>query len=174
MRSGGTSNDRLASLDPSGKDAERIRRDVDGVAVLTNSVLGPQANFVGRLAERLVEPRRRMVLGPYVTSDQATLRAFPRSLDGVVGTALYPPAHASDGMRRHVESYARAFPGLQRELAGSELVLAYRNGVDALLQAFERAGGDLSGGRRRLRAELDGLDTVLAGERVRLDRTARR
>jgi len=160
---------RIDFLDPTGKDAGLTPRDVDGVAVLTNGILGPQTQFVRRLAERIGSPQRRMVLGPYVTSDEGTLRALGGRLHGVVGASLYPPPSASRGMRDHVRSYTEAFPGLSSELARGELVIAYRNGVDALLQAFESADGDLSDGRRRLHEQLAGLDTDLAGQRVRLD-----
>ncbi len=160
---------RVPYLDPSGKDADRVPRGVDGVAVLTNGILGSQTQFVRRLAERLGDPAARLLLGPYVTADEGMLRAIGPMLAGVGGTSLYPPPSASPEMRLLVRSYERAFPGLPPELARGELVLAYRNGVEALLVAFEKAGGELSGGRRRLREELGRLDTDLAGQPIRLD-----
>jgi hypothetical protein len=48
-------------------------------------------------------------------------------------------------------------------------VIAYRNGVEAVLEAFEQVHGDLSDGRRRLRAQLARLDTTLLGVPVRID-----
>ena len=160
---------RLDFLDPAGADAARVPKDVDGVAVLTNAVLGPQSEFVRQLARRVGDPRTRLVLGPYVTSDQSALRAVGGRLQGVVGSALYPPASASPGMRRHVRSYADAFPGLSHDLAQSELVVAYRSAVEAVVVAFEQAGGELGEGRQRLLSELAGLEADLAGQHIRLD-----
>jgi hypothetical protein len=47
--------------------------------------------------------------------------------------------------------------------------MGYRNAVEGVLEAFERVDGDLSDGRRRLRAQLGRLRTRLLGVPVRMD-----
>ena len=72
-------------------------------------------------------------------------------------------------MRAYLRDYARAYPGTPPGEPRDAVVMAYRNGVEALLQAFEQEHGDLSDGRRRLRARLARLDTTLLGVPVRMD-----
>ena len=68
-------------------------------------------------------------------------------------------------MRAYLRRYAEAFPGTSRDVASGELVAGYRDAVEAIVRALERAGGE----RGRLRAELARLRTELLAGRVRLD-----
>jgi hypothetical protein len=68
-----------------------------------------------------------------------------------------------------VSAYARANRGAPAAEALSPLVVSYRNAVEAVLQAFERAHGELSTDRRELRAALARLNTRLLGVAVRMD-----
>ena len=72
-------------------------------------------------------------------------------------------------MRAYLRDYAKAYPGTPPGEPRDAVVMAYRNGVEAVLQAFEQEHGDLSDGRRRLRARLARLDTTLLGVPVRID-----
>ena len=65
-------------------------------------------------------------------------------------------------------------PGCRRPLPTCPLWRATQTPSKRVLTAFERAGGDLSDSRNRLRAELARLRLELPRGNVRLDRTARR
>ena len=95
---------------------------------------------------RVGDPARRIVLGPGLMGDPALLRTVGAPLHGATGSTYDRPAL----MRAYLRRYAEAFPGTSRDVASSELVTGYRDAVEAIVRALERAGGD----RGRLRAEL--------------------
>lgn len=159
-----TSQLTIDALDPEGKDVARVPNDVDGVAVFAAPFFGPAA-FLGRLARRVGEPARRMVVGPGVTADPQLLLATASALEGVTASSHLPAASRSPALRAYLRAHAKAFPGLPASAAQGELTIGFRNAVEALLQAFERAGGR----RQRLGAELGRLRTSLLGVPVRLD-----
>ena len=68
-------------------------------------------------------------------------------------------------LRAYLSRYEKAFPGTSRDVASSELVTGYRDAVEALVTALERADGDLA----RLRPELARLRVQLLGGPVHLD-----
>ena len=150
----------VPQFDPAGRDAERVPRDVDGVAVFASSFFGPAA-FMRRLARRLGDPARRIVVGPGLVDDPALLRATGASLAGVVGSSSVDRAR----MRAYLTAFAHAFPGVPSRVAGAEPVSGYRDAVEGVLRAFERAGGD----PERLPAQLARLRADLTGGPVRLD-----
>jgi len=161
---------RRVALVPGGppNDPAKVPRDVDGVALMASrNAVTPE--YVRALARRIGNPARRLVLGPEITGDADFLSAAGPSLDGVVGASYTPPAGGSPDVRAYVREFARANPGPQSSEALNPLVVGYRNGVEALLQAFEHAGGALSDDRHELRAALDGLRTRLLGVPVRVD-----
>jgi ABC-type branched-subunit amino acid transport system substrate-binding protein len=148
-------------FDPAGGDVDAVPRDVDGVAVFATAFFGP-AGFLKRLAARTGDPARGILLGPGIMGDPAMLRSVGPGLEGVTGSAYDHPAR----VRAYLRRYSRAFPGLSREVASTELVTGYRDAVEAVVVALERADGDparLATGLRAARPEL------LAG-RVRTDR----
>ena len=90
-------------------------------------------------------------------------------LDGVVAASYAPAAQASPDMRAYLRDYAKAYPSAPPSEPRDALVLGYRNAMEAVLDAFDRAGGDLSDGRGALRAQLGRLRTELLGVPVRMD-----
>jgi branched-chain amino acid transport system substrate-binding protein len=155
---------RIPGLGPKSPAAilARVPRRADGVAVLGSAAsLTPEV--LAALARR---GPRTLLLGPDVIGDATLVRGVAR-LDGVVA-ASYAPA-ASPDMRAYLRAYAQAYPGAPRGQPRDALVMGYRNAVEGVLQAFEQVDGDLSNGRRRLRAQLGRLNTRLLGVPVRMD-----
>ena len=159
---GGTVTDQIPvdAFDERGRDATRVPRDVDGVAVFTGQFFTPAA-FITRLAARLDHPARELVVGPGVVDAPEVLRATAGALDGVASSSQVDPIL----MRKYLRRYVRAFPGASTGTARSEAVTGYRDAVEALMQAFERAEGRTE----RLPAELARLRLELLGGPVRLD-----
>ena len=148
-----------------GVSTARVPRGSDGVAVLTTSFPpGTQAPLLKRLAARFDEPARHVVLGPGVLDEEAALRVAGTVLGGAAAATRYPPA----ALEEFAEGYRRAFPG-QGAHAKSELVIAHRNAVEALLQALEEADGDPGERGERLRAALGALEIELLGVPHRVD-----
>lgn len=156
----------VASFDPSGADAEQVRRDVDGVAVLSSNLLGPDT-FLRRLARRVGEPARRLLVGPGIAGDPALLAAAGPSLRGVVGSSYLPAPGdtGGHGLEEYLGDHARAFPDAPAGLASSALVSGYRDAMEALLVSLGGAGGSPA----RVAAELARLDAPLLAGRTRLD-----
>jgi hypothetical protein len=140
-----------------------VPRGVDGVAVLASSFFLKPKPF-RRLAQGQGDAPRRMLLGPEVAISTDLLTAAGPSIDGVVGAAYTPPVAPSPEVRSYVKQFAR-FYGAPAAQAQDPLVVNYRNAMEAVLVAFERAGGD----QRRLRGELDRLRVRLLGVPVSMD-----
>ena len=159
---GGTIADQLGVdfFDPAGRDIDRVPRDVDGVAVFAGQFFGA-SGFLKRLARRAEEPAREIVAGPALMDDPTILRATSRALAGVTGSSYVDPAR----IRAYLRDYAKAFPGVPASIASNELVTGYRDAVEAILRALERAEGNTE----RLPAELRRLHIGLLGGPVRLD-----
>jgi branched-chain amino acid transport system substrate-binding protein len=150
----------IGPFDPTGKDADGAPRDVDGVAVFAMSFFGP-ARLIQRLTRARRDPARSILVGAAVADDPTLRAAVGRSLAGVTASSFVDPLR----MRAYRRAYARAFPGAPLDIATSELVTGYRDAVEALMQAFTRAGGDKS----RLMPALGRLRVDLLGGPVRLD-----
>jgi branched-chain amino acid transport system substrate-binding protein len=149
-------------------DPASVPRDVDGVAVLASgNAVTPE--YLRALARRVGAPARRLVLGPEITRDAELLQGAGASLRGVAAASYAPPAAASPDVRSYLRAYAQANPGAPAGEALNPLVTSYRNAVEAVLQAFERAHGELSRDRHELRAALGRLRTRLLGVPVRMD-----
>ncbi len=148
------------SFDPAGGDVAQIPRDVDGVAVFATGFTGP-AGFMRRLARRVGDPARQIVVGPGLVDDRPLLRDTAGALDGVVGSSNAEPAR----LRAYLRAFAHAFPGVPADVAGGEQVSGYRDAVEALLRGFERADGNPA----RLQQALAGLRIGLLGGPVHLD-----
>ncbi|MEN3278912.1 MAG: branched-chain amino acid transport system substrate-binding protein [Solirubrobacteraceae bacterium] len=159
---------RRIGLAPGGppNDPARVPRHVDGVAVLAsgNSVT---SEYLRALARRM--GARRLVLGPEITGDAELLRGAGSTLRGVVGSAYVPPFASSPAVRSYLRDYTRINPGAPASQPLTALVVGYRNAVEAVLQAFEHAHGELSDDRRELRAALGRLRTRLLGVPLRMD-----
>ena len=157
---GGRVTDQIGMFEAGARDANRVPRDVDGVAVFTGQFYD-HAAFITRLAARIDDPTRELVVGPGVVDAPHVLRATAPALAGVVSASQVDPVRMRDYLRR----YARAFPGASAGTARSEAVTGYRDAVEALMQAVERAGGATD----RLPDELARLRLELLGGPVRLD-----
>jgi ABC-type branched-subunit amino acid transport system substrate-binding protein len=140
-----------------------IPRNAD-VAVL-GSWMSVTQDLLRALARR---GTNTVVLGPEAIGYTDLLRN-DAGLTGVVGASYSAPAASSPAMRAYLRDFAKAYPSTPPGESRDAVVIAYRNGVEALLEAFEQAHGDLSDGRRRLRAQLAHLDTTLLGVPVRMD-----
>jgi branched-chain amino acid transport system substrate-binding protein len=137
-----------------------VPHDVDGVAVLVGQYFRP-AEFINRLARRVGDPARRMVVGPGVVDDPELLRATAPALAGVAASSHVDPPR----MREYLRAYERAYPGASAAIARHELVSGYRDAMEALLRAFEHADGSTV----RLPRELARLRIGLLGGPVLLD-----
>ena len=133
------------AFDPAGRDVASVPRDVDGVAVFTKGFFGPEG-FLKALARRARDPAREILVGPGLIDDPALVRSVGRSLAGVTGSSFVRP----DRLRAYLARYEKAFPGTSRDVASTELVTGYRDAMEALVSALERADGDPA----RLRPEL--------------------
>jgi branched-chain amino acid transport system substrate-binding protein len=142
----------------------RVPRRADGVVVL-GSALSVTPDILDALARR---GARTLLLGPDVIGDANLVRGVAR-LDGVVAASYAPAAQSSPDMRAYLRDYAKAYPSAARGEPRDALVMGYRNAVEGVLDAFTRVDGDLSDGRRRLRAQLGRLRTRLLGVPVRMD-----
>lgn len=143
-----------------GRVDPRALRGVDGVAVFASGYFLP-AVFLQRLARRLANPSRMLLLGPGVVDDPTVLAATGGAVAGATGSSYVDPVR----MRSYLRAFARAFPGVPAGVASGEQVTGYRDAVEALARAFERARGR----HARLQAELARLRIDLLGGPVRLD-----
>ena len=150
--------------EPPSTVVKSIPRDADGVAVL-GSWTSVTPDLLRALARR---GTNTVVLGPEVIGKPDLLHHVG-ALTGVIGASYSASARSSPAVRAYLRDYAKAYPGTPPGEPGDETVMAYRNGVEAVLEAFEQVHGDLSDGRRRLRAQLARLDTTLLGVPVRID-----
>lgn len=162
---GSVTQQRLDIFDSKGADAARVHRGSDGVAVFTTGFFWSQASMLRRLAAQFDEPARHVVLGPGVLDEEAALRVAGTVLGDAAAATRYPPA----ALAQFADGYRRAFPGQPVASAKSELVIAHRNAVEALLQALEDTGGDPGERGERLRAALGALEIELLGVPHRID-----
>jgi branched-chain amino acid transport system substrate-binding protein len=163
---GGRVVGRTASLGPKSPRAvvAGLPKRIDGVAVL-GSIVSVTPDLLTALARR---GPRRLVLGPDVVGDANLVRGVA-GLDGVVAAAYAPAGARSPAVQAYLREYARAYPGAPPGQPRDALVMGYRNAVEAVLDAFEQVGGDLSQGRRRLRDQLGQLRADLLGLPIRMD-----
>jgi branched-chain amino acid transport system substrate-binding protein len=147
-------------FDPAGRDVRDVPRGVDGVAVFSPALFGPEG-FVKRLAKRLGDPRR-IVVGPGIVDDPGLLGPLRTALAGASGTSYLPP---DPGLRSYLAAMRRRFPDVSAATARSDLVLGYRTAVETVARAFVRAGGDPA----RLPAALARIAPDLPAGAERLD-----
>src|SRR3954470_17945162 len=93
----------VGPFDATGKDAEDVPRDVDGVAVFAMSFFAPQ-RLIQRLAHARRDPARSVVVGAAVADDPGLRAAVGRSLAGVTASSFVDPAR----LRAYRRAYARA------------------------------------------------------------------
>src|SRR5262249_55297269 len=142
----------LESFAPGGGDVAAVPRGVDGVAVFAPGIVEP-GGFLTRLARRYADPSRHILVGPTIIDDPSLLSSTRRALAGVVGASFTDPPR----LRAYLRRYARAFPGMPKDVAAGELVTGYRDALEALLSGLEAADGKaeaLPGALSRLRVGL--------------------
>ena len=127
----------------------RIPRDADGVAVL-GSWLSVTPDLLDALARR---GTGTLVLGPEVIGKTDLVRHVAR-LEASSQRPMRRRRRAPRTCGRTCATTPRRIPARRPASRATAVVMAYRNGVEAVLQAFELEHGDLSDGRRRLRARL--------------------
>ena len=157
----------VAAWDPSGKDVAQLPKGIDGVAVLSNPVFGPQG-FLEKLAGRYRDPAKHVLLGPGISGDAGLLRSLGPRYDGVVASSYLPAAASAPAVRAYLRAYARAFPDQPRAPALSDFVTSYRNAMEATLLALQRTHGDAGAPLAR---SLAGLRASLLGVPTRMDPT---
>ncbi len=140
----------------------------DGVA----SFLTPfdsATTVVGELLKRLDDPSRRLLLWDQQLEDSTFLSTLGAKLDGVALTSRFRSGAPSKALADYQARYRAAFPRIPAGFEQWSLVVGYADSVEALLTALERADGDLSDGRARLREELARIRLVLPRGDVHLD-----
>ena len=160
---GGRVTTQLQPLPFDPREVRAVPRDVDGVAVFSESLFAP-AGFLEAVARRMRDPRR-MVVGPTTVDDPDVLRVAAPSLAGVTGSSFLPAADRSAPLRAYLRAMRRTFPQVPTDTSRSDLVLGYRTAVESLVRAIERAHGDPG----RLPASLAAITTDLPGGAKRLD-----
>jgi ABC-type branched-subunit amino acid transport system substrate-binding protein len=147
--------------------ADRVPTDVDGVALLTTSLLS-SPEIIPRLVRRFGGERDRMVVGMWVIDDPVWASALG-PLDGVVGASWIPPAQSTRAMREYRRAFVHAFPGLPGKAAEWPLVMAFHDSMEGVLRGIEDADGRLGEGRRRLHEALSHVRLDLPTGPVRMD-----
>jgi branched-chain amino acid transport system substrate-binding protein len=146
------------------------KQGVDGIFYLGAS--GPQILallnglplFKGGMAGKLLSQAT-----PFVDPSQSLGK---RAEGAIYSTAGFNGNPGSPG-DRYTAVLAKRFPkqfrlsGLLAPAAG--FGLAYRNGMEAVLEALERVSGDLSGGKHRFMAELAKVELDAPNGHIRLD-----
>ena len=138
----------------------------DGVATFLTDY-DSALTVIGALADRIDKPSQHLLLW-----DQQFPALIPpklaKRLDGVALTSRWPAGPPTRALSDYRARFRAAFP----RWAGWEqapFVVEYADAVEALLVALDRADGDLSDGRQRLRDELSRIRFVLPQGDARLD-----
>jgi branched-chain amino acid transport system substrate-binding protein len=137
-----------------------VHRAADGVFMGT--ALAPTRNFLLRYSALHLDLPRRLVASGVLLTDPSVL---PLARGIVVGGL--PPLEPGSAATRYTAAFAKAFPRIPAAAALDSLASAYRDGVEAALEALERAEG--SGGQS-LRNALAGIELESPSGRIRLDR----
>ena len=141
----------------------------DGVALLLTPYEDPRETTRELLA-RTSRPSRQLLFAAPLIEDPTLVKSLGSRIDGIVSTSWIPATAPTQRLKSYRKRYAASFPGLPPSFANLSFVAGYADSVQAVLTAFERAGGDLSNSRNRLRAELARLRLELPRGNVRLDR----
>jgi branched-chain amino acid transport system substrate-binding protein len=131
--------------------AQRIPDRVDGVYL--GAAVFPMHEFVQRYSARHRDVSRRLLVNATLLYDPQIVAQAPGLVAG--GDQAFEVAPAA---RAHIAAFAKAFPTIPSESALSPLAIPYRDGVDAILEALDRADG-ATGSRfmaALARLELDG------------------
>ena len=125
----------------------------DGVALLLTPYDDPRET-IRELLARTSRPSRQLLFAAPLIEDPTLVKSLGSRIDGIVSTSWIPATAPTQRLKSYRKRYAASFPGLPPSFANLSFVAGYADSVQGVLTAFERAGGDLSNSRNRLRAEL--------------------
>ena len=152
--------------------AEALPDDVDGVALLPALSFVDWSRFVQAYAARRPQVERHLVLGPEMLIEARNRAHLAHAAPGAVAGGSEPYTAKDPHWLRIRREFGRWFPGVippQGVPAQFPLAIAYRNAMEAALEALERAEGDLSRGQARFRSALVRLSLQTPTGLVRLD-----
>ncbi len=118
--------------------ASRVPTDVDGVFV--SGGIGAPAGFLARYASMRPPLRSHVVLGGAALLDPSVVGRLGSRLLGVV-SAFTLPFELTPAERAYAARFREIFPGLPSDAATGILSLPYEFATEAVMQAFDRAGG---------------------------------
>jgi branched-chain amino acid transport system substrate-binding protein len=124
------------------------------------AALSPARPFLQHFAAARPDVARHLVATSALAGDATAARI---AAGAVFAGSL--PARPMTATRAYVTAFARAFPALPTAPALSSLVIGYRDGVEAVLEALARAAGDGA----RMEAALRGLTLQSPLGALRLD-----
>jgi branched-chain amino acid transport system substrate-binding protein len=154
------------------KLAANVPSDVDGVALLPSVAFFDWSGFVKAYARHRPDVARHLVLGPEMLILARNRARLARLARGAVAVGSEPYASRNPAWLRLRKEFREHFPGLlppPGAPAEIPLGLAYRNAMEAVLEALEQVGGDVSRGERPLRAALGRVRLSTATGPIRLD-----
>lgn len=112
------------------------------------------------------------LIGGTIMVDGTVLSSKGRAKEMLVGTPSSGPqadTWEDEGWKTFVEAYQNAWPPEQRFPSPSLLATGYYNATNAMLQAMDAAGGDLSDGQAAFRAALASLELDAPNGKITLD-----
>jgi branched-chain amino acid transport system substrate-binding protein len=151
--------------------AARVLKGVDGVALFP-AFYQDTVGFAREYAKAHPDLPRHLVVGPAPFWGPATFRAGGRLLEGVVTDYTQPFESRSPAWLTYARGFREFFPGLAPQPAApadDPIAIPYYDAMEAVLEALERAHGDLSHGERNLRAALSSVVLDSPNGRIRLD-----
>ena len=137
----------------------RLPASVDGVYL--GPALTTMQGFVKRYAARHRDLPRRLLANAAVLDDPEVAAGAPGL---VVGGRL--PLQPTAESQAYAAAFAKAFPGIPAALSLTPIAVSYRDGVEAALEAFERARGATGA---TFEAALARVELDSPAGRVRLD-----
>jgi branched-chain amino acid transport system substrate-binding protein len=152
--------------------AAKVPAGVDGVALFPN-VYQDTVGFSRSYARRRGRLANHLLVGPLAFNDPTVLRASGRLFTGVVTALNQPFASKRPAFLEYRRDFGTFFPGLRPQPAAPtdhSIAIPYRDSMEAVIEALERTGGDLSHGGRAFRAALAAVVLDSPNGRIRLDR----
>jgi branched-chain amino acid transport system substrate-binding protein len=152
--------------------AARIPSGTDGVALMPSNAFVDWSPFVKEYARHRLNVARHVVLGPEMLILPGNRAHLADLAKGAVAGSSEPYESGNALWLRLRREFGQRFPGVlapRSVPAEYPLGLAYRNASEAVLEALERVGGDLSAGQRRFRMSLSRLRLETPTGVIRLD-----
>jgi branched-chain amino acid transport system substrate-binding protein len=148
-------------------------RGIDGLFIVPDG-LGAIAPAVRASDWLRSNPADRLVGGLGLAYDGAVLEAFGSRVAGVVTAGPVPSGVASPAWFRFQADFEKTFPGVPARvgsaLPADILAVGYYDAMEAVLEALDTVGGDLSGGERAFMDALAKVELDAPNGRVTLDR----